>query len=399
MRDPVYGAEIVKLEWRAGAGLRRAEIVNSVATRDRSVQLAAGERRPASLTSEERALYLKPTALIPTDGVVKETSDKIVAGAPTRHCEGAARSTLGSSRTPSASRRRAAAARGTSRRCWRPKSSAANAPTSTALFVGLARAAGLPARDLYGIRVAPSRFGYKSLGVGSTDVTKAQHCRADVWLEGIGWTPMDAADVRKVMLEEPPTNLSADDPKVVAAREALIGGLRRQLGRVQLRARRRVARRLRRRRSAFSCIRKARLAASGWIALIRRRSATASKRARSPFERSHPSPDRARPWRRLRLQTVARRVARAARRAARERPLRQSAGRHGDRRRRGGVAARRRDLHRRDHRLLHADGRRPVRLRPHRCDQRALRRLRDGRQAHLRARGPWHADQQHADQP
>jgi transglutaminase-like putative cysteine protease len=91
------------------------------------------------------------------------------------------------------------------------------------LFVGLVRAAGLPARDLYGIRVAPSRFGYKSLGAGSMDVSKAQHCRADVWLEGIGWTPMDAADVRKVMLEEPPTHLSADEPKVVAAREALIG--------------------------------------------------------------------------------------------------------------------------------------------------------------------------------
>ena len=33
-----------------------------------------------------------------------------------------------------------------------------------ALYVGLARAAGLPARDVYGIRVADSRFGYKSLG-------------------------------------------------------------------------------------------------------------------------------------------------------------------------------------------------------------------------------------------
>jgi len=35
---------------------------------------------------------------------------------------------------------------------------------------------------------------------------------------------MDAADVRKVMLEEPPKNLSADDPKVIDARAALIGG-------------------------------------------------------------------------------------------------------------------------------------------------------------------------------
>ena len=36
---------------------------------------------------------------------------------------------------------------------------------------------------------------------------------------------MDAADVRKVMLEEPPaTHLGADDPKVVAARQALTDG-------------------------------------------------------------------------------------------------------------------------------------------------------------------------------
>ena len=63
------------------------------------------------------------------------------------------------------------------------------------LFVGLARAAGLPARDLYGIRVAPSRFGYKSLGAGSTDVTKAQHCRADVWLEG-HWLDADGRSRR-----------------------------------------------------------------------------------------------------------------------------------------------------------------------------------------------------------
>src|SRR5208337_166115 len=48
-----------------------------------------------------------------------------------------------------------------------------------ALFVGLARAAGIPARDIYGIRVAPSRFGYKSLGTGSETITKAQHCRAE----------------------------------------------------------------------------------------------------------------------------------------------------------------------------------------------------------------------------
>jgi transglutaminase-like putative cysteine protease len=92
-----------------------------------------------------------------------------------------------------------------------------------ALYVAMARSVGLPARDLYGIRVAPSAFGYKSLGAGSANVTKAQHCRAEVWLAGSGWTPVDPADVRKVVLEEPPTNLALTDLKVIAARKTLFG--------------------------------------------------------------------------------------------------------------------------------------------------------------------------------
>ena len=33
-----------------------------------------------------------------------------------------------------------------------------------ALFVGLCRSVGIPARDIYGVRVAPSAFGYRELG-------------------------------------------------------------------------------------------------------------------------------------------------------------------------------------------------------------------------------------------
>jgi transglutaminase-like putative cysteine protease len=92
-----------------------------------------------------------------------------------------------------------------------------------ALYVGLARAAGLPARDVYGIRVAGSEMGYKSLGASSDNVTKAQHCRADVYLSDYGWVPVDPADVRKVMLEEPPGNRPPDDGMVRKARARLFG--------------------------------------------------------------------------------------------------------------------------------------------------------------------------------
>jgi hypothetical protein len=44
-----------------------------------------------------------------------------------------------------------------------------------------------------------------------------------VFLTGFGWVPVDPADVRKVVLEEPPGNLALTDQKVVAARRALLG--------------------------------------------------------------------------------------------------------------------------------------------------------------------------------
>jgi transglutaminase-like putative cysteine protease len=90
-----------------------------------------------------------------------------------------------------------------------------------ALFVALARAEGIPARDVYGIRVANSNLGYKSLGKAG-DITKAQHCRAEFYAQGYGWVPVDPADVRKVILEED-GGKKEDDPMVLAARKRLFG--------------------------------------------------------------------------------------------------------------------------------------------------------------------------------
>ena len=44
-----------------------------------------------------------------------------------------------------------------------------------------------------------------------------------MYLTGFGWVPVDPADVRKVVLEEPPGNLAVRDEKVLAARQRLFG--------------------------------------------------------------------------------------------------------------------------------------------------------------------------------
>jgi transglutaminase-like putative cysteine protease len=221
VREPRYGAEILHVEWVADEKAPVIEVVSKIATRDRAVDVAnPGGVTP--LSASERQLYLSGTDLIPIDGIVKQTSDRIVAGASTEIDKARAIYEWvvdNTFRNPSTR----GCGIGDIAAMLKSGTLGGKCADINALYVGLARAAGIPARDVYGIRVAPSKFGYKSLGANSENITKAQHCRSEVYLAGVGWMPADPADVRKVVLEEPPTNLAITDPKVTAAREALFG--------------------------------------------------------------------------------------------------------------------------------------------------------------------------------
>jgi len=110
-RDPKYGAELVHAQWAAGEAAPVVEVTSRFATRDRSLDLSAPVNAPP-LDPALRKLNLAATMLIPTDGIVKETSDQIVA-AMTASGPRRGRSTSGSSTTHFATRRRAAAASAT----------------------------------------------------------------------------------------------------------------------------------------------------------------------------------------------------------------------------------------------------------------------------------------------
>jgi len=221
-QDTKYGAQFVHVEWRADERAPVVEVVSKIATRDRVADLSKpGSAEP--LSAAEHRLYTEGTELIPVDGIVKQTSDKITASAKTDIDKvGAIYSWIVENTYRDGNVRGCGI--GDIASLLKSGNLGGKCADLNALYVGLVRAAGIPARDVYGIRIAPSRFGYKSLGANSQVITKAQHCRAETYLAGFGWVATDPADVRKVMLEEPPGHLPLDNPKVVDARITLLGG-------------------------------------------------------------------------------------------------------------------------------------------------------------------------------
>lgn len=87
------------------------------------------------------------------------------------------------------------------------------------LFVSICRAIGIPARCVFGLRVAPSRL-FRCLGLSGDDATRSQHVRAEFYVPGYGWIPVDPSDVRRAIAFE---GLSDIDSKLLSLKKILFG--------------------------------------------------------------------------------------------------------------------------------------------------------------------------------
>ena len=206
--DSKYGARMLYAEFDAATKPPKLALTSRVQTRNRATDW---ERRVD--VSEDAATlksWTRPTDLMPTDGIVLDTAREATRGAWTD--EAKVRQiydwvVANTYREPTVK----GCGVGDIKGMLETNNMGGKCADLNALFVGLCRASGIPARDLYGIRVAKSAFNYKELGAGSPDISKAQHCRAEVWLADYGWVAMDPADVAKVMRQETPEWIK--DPK------------------------------------------------------------------------------------------------------------------------------------------------------------------------------------------
>ncbi|WP_224962884.1 transglutaminase-like domain-containing protein [Geomonas subterranea] len=206
--DQANGTPILYAQWDKDAKSRKLVYSFTVQREEQRIKdLAAKE--PA-WDKADYAEYLKPTSLGPVDGEVKKLAEGIVKGKTTVlekakaiydwACENMYRdpATVGC---------------GKGDVCELLKKPGGKCTDISSVYIALARAAGVPAREVFGLRL-----GKKA----EEDITTWQHCWVEFFLPGTGWVPVDPADVRKAMLVE---KLELKDAKTREYRDYFWGGI------------------------------------------------------------------------------------------------------------------------------------------------------------------------------
>ncbi len=221
--DPVYGAPALYARWEGNTASKSLSTMFEVETRERRMPPARVAQ--TSELPDEIKHFLAPTAHIPTDGVVQDRAERITAGAKTAIEKLRAiydwiiENTHRDFQVAWCGHRDFQVAwcgLGDVKTMLESGNLCGKCVDINSLLVALARAAGLPAREVFGIRAAGSRLG-PTLG-RSGDISNAQHCKGEVYLPGAGWVPVDPADVVKVTDEKQPSEV------IARVRDHLFGG-------------------------------------------------------------------------------------------------------------------------------------------------------------------------------
>lgn len=219
-RDPAAEMEVFTAEWEGKAdgsdgAAPYVEIVSTVETQDRHFDVT--KRHCAPERGEILRRNLQSTELMPVNDKTREIAGRIVGRVKDPLAQGkvlydwVAERAIRDPETP------ALAAGGIDTPPALADALGRNAGHAL-LFVALARAIGLPARPVFGLRCDYSKL-FPSLGAIG-ELKRAFHCRAEFYAPGYDWVPVNPADLRQVILDE---RLVPDDGKLAVLKKLLFG--------------------------------------------------------------------------------------------------------------------------------------------------------------------------------
>ncbi len=199
-KEKTTGHSIVYADWStAPTEQRRLTLSFKVTTHKRVNRDFTDNGSPVPSNLKQ---FIKNEALVPTGGRVKNISDKVVAG-----------------KVKISEKARAVYDWVVDNTCRDPgvqgcgvgdveqtlDKKGGKCVDISSVFISVARAAGIPAREVFGIRLGKED--------GVSDMTKGHHCWVEYYVPGAGWVPADPADVRKAILEKKLENDPAEAAK------------------------------------------------------------------------------------------------------------------------------------------------------------------------------------------
>lgn len=214
-RLPDGNLEVYYCEWREGVE-PKLQITTTVTTADRHFDVT--RRTVAPEREDILRANLQASRLIPNDGLAHQLGERIVGRIKDPVAQAKAiydwvvDNTTYDPSLPSGGS-------GDIRKQLNQGQYGGRSADINGLFVSICRAVGIPARCVYGLRVGPSRL-FRSLGLTSADATRGQHVRAEFYIPGYGWIPVDPSDVRRAIAME---GLSDRDSKLASLRRILFG--------------------------------------------------------------------------------------------------------------------------------------------------------------------------------
>ena len=219
--DPAYGSALLTVVPDAKDTKPVIEVTTQLQTQSRRVDLSSSTG--ASISAADARKWTAATQFMPTDGIVLQKALEATKGRNTDIEKVRAIYDWTIANTYRNVDTKGCGV-GDVKAALESSNFGGKCADNNAIFVALCRAVGIPARDIYGVRIAPSTFGYKELGAGSANITRAQHCRAEAFIAGIGWVPADPADVGKVQRVETSEWIkTVDHPVVAPVHRALFG--------------------------------------------------------------------------------------------------------------------------------------------------------------------------------